>query len=139
MGMVYTDAIGYPVTFLFPSLMPTTSSLVLVASYNGPLHLFDRTTGTSLQKYTADDLENGEYRLRAGLAFADRYVISGSENGKIFVWDTLQGNLVKTFSDVHGGKVVSAIALRLGMSGRRAEGGNWASAGGDGTVIVWGQ
>lgn len=91
--------------------------------------------------------ENKNYRLRSTLAAADSLVISGSEDGNIFVWDLLSGSLKhklrhsqQAITDGRGGlqgststkkDVVSAVAWNQ----LRKE---WATAGGDGSVTVWG-
>ncbi|KAK4920481.1 hypothetical protein LTR28_012886, partial [Elasticomyces elasticus] len=84
---------------------------------------------------------NTNYRIRSTLAMADSMVISGSEEGNILVWDLLSGVVQHRLwhgksgerGTGEGGKkdVVSAVAWNQ----LRKE---WASAGGDGDVVVWG-
>jgi len=57
-------------------------------------------------------------------------VISGSEDGHLYAWDLLQGTVIERIK-AHGGKVVSAVAFNRAQK-------EWASAGTDGTVNVWG-
>jgi len=139
MGALYTDAVGYPITSLSPSLMPSTAAvLVLLSTQGGPCHLFDRSAGTSLKTYTAEGFNNAEFRLRPALAFADRFVISGSEDGRVFVWDTGSGECVHILDGDSSGKVVSAVAVRTGFAARKPETGIWCSAAVDGGVTIWG-
>ena len=102
-------------------------------------------------KYT-----NTTYRLRSTLAFGDSTVLSGSEDGSIYAWDLLEGTVrhvlqhepevLASSSDANtdpkrtpaagqrgSRKVVSAVAV-CPERGRK----EWASAGGDGAVVVWG-
>ena len=58
---------------------------------------------------------------------ADSVVISGSEDGKLYAWDLLEGKVIEKL-DAHGGKVASAVAC----NGVKKE---WASAGVDGKLL----
>ena len=70
---------------------------------------------------------------------ADSVVISGSEDGKLYAWDLLEGKIIEKL-DAHEGKVASAVAC----NGTKKE---WASAGTDGescpyeqqTVLTFGR
>jgi len=72
---------------------------------------------------------------------SDKYVVSGSEDGWVYAWDLLEGNVIEKMDlrsnttdkgDVKG-NVVSAVAWKAGGIAKE-----WASAGTDGTVTVWG-
>lgn len=67
---------------------------------------------------------NKDYRIRSCLGLGDALVISGSEDGKVYVWNLLEGTVVEALS-AHGGKVASAVTS---TSARR----EFASAGVDG-------
>lgn len=67
---------------------------------------------------------NKDYRIRSCLGLGDAVVISGSEDGKVYVWDLMGGQVLGAFS-AHGGKVASAVAS---TSARK----EFASAGVDG-------
>lgn len=82
----------------------------------------DKSNGQMLQSYKGHT--NTDYRIRSCLGLADSIVISGSEEGKIYVWDFLEGKLVETLT-AHDGKVASAVSC---CSPRK----EWASAGTDG-------
>ena len=53
--------------------------------------------------------------------------MSGSENGKLYAWDLLEGEVIQNF-EAHNGKVASAVAY----NGVKKE---WASAGVDGKYL----
>ena len=112
---------------------------MLVSSLDSTLRLMDRSNGKLLKSYSHPDYVNTSYRIRSTLASNDALALSGSENGWIHAWDIVSGNMVGSVrhnaeqaADVKSSrKVVSAVAYH-----RRAD--EWASAGGDGTMVIWG-
>ncbi|KAL8873072.1 MAG: hypothetical protein Q9174_001393, partial [Haloplaca sp. 1 TL-2023] len=116
---------------------------VLVSTLDSTIRLMDKSNGQMLQNYTGHT--NTEFRIRSCLGLGDALVISGSEDGKICIWDILEGKVLKKI-EAHGGKVASAVAC----NNMRKE---FASAGADGedcriislilltwigNVIIWG-
>ncbi|KAI6847264.1 WD40 repeat-like protein [Hortaea werneckii] len=136
-GCVDTDVLGASVT----SVMPTVASdSYLVSTLDSHVRLMDRSTGKCLQSFKGGGFRNESYRVRSTLAMGDSVAMSGSEDGSIVVWDVLSGKVLHTLQhakqdDVgrEGGQkqVVSAVAWNQMRK-------TWASAGGDGTVVVWG-
>jgi mitogen-activated protein kinase organizer 1 len=63
--------------------------------------------------------------MRSCLGLNDSVIISGSEDGHIYVWDLLEGAVMHKLEGSHGGKAASAVAWNGGKK-------EWASAGGDG-------
>lgn len=97
----------------------------------------DKADGKLLQSYRAPEYSNTTYRIRSALGMNDNMVISGSENGQIYVWDLVDGKVRHELRHTAGTgsskkDVVSAVAFC--PSGRK----EWCSAGGDGQVVVWG-
>jgi mitogen-activated protein kinase organizer 1 len=78
---------------------------------------------------------NINYRLRSTLASSDSVAVSGSEDGRVFVWDVLEGNVVcelwqdDQFKGQQLGKK-SVISSVCECPVRK----EWASAGGDGKL-----
>jgi mitogen-activated protein kinase organizer 1 len=117
----------------------------VVSSLDSKLRFMDRATGKCLQTFgdgVDGGFKNDTYRVRSTLAMADACVISGSEDGRVFVWDVLTGEVMhRLWHKVQGTEgaaaasskndVVSAVAWNQLRK-------QWASAGGDGTVVVWG-
>lgn len=95
---------------------------VLVSTLDSTIRLMDKGNGQLLQNYKGH--KNKDYRIRSCLGMVDAAVISGSEDGKIYAWDLLEGNVIEELEG-HNGKVASAVA----WNGTRKE---WASAGVDG-------
>ncbi|KAF6218935.1 hypothetical protein HO133_005478 [Letharia lupina] len=124
MGMTFVDVIGQPIT----SVQQTQDgNAVLVSTLDSTIRLMDRSNGQLLQSYRGHT--NKDYRVRSCLGMADSVVISGSEDGKLYAWDLLEGKVIEKL-EAHGGKVASAVAC----NGVKKE---WASAGVDGTVSIW--
>ncbi|KAK4565897.1 hypothetical protein LTR86_003746 [Recurvomyces mirabilis] len=146
MGRVETDVLG---ACGVTSVCPTKKGdAVLVSTLDSRVRLMDRGTGQCFQNFKDEDGEGGfvneSYRVRSTLGMADSVAISGSEDGRVFVWDVLTGAVKERLWHRKGGAgtggkgegegkkdVVSAVAWN---QLRRM----WASAGGDGKVVVWG-
>lgn len=97
---------------------------VLVSTLDSVVRLMDKSNGQMLQSYKGHI--NKAYRIRSCLGLGDAVVISGSEDGSIYVWDLLEAKVCETLS-AHDGKVASAVACN---SARK----EFASAGVDGIV-----
>ena len=136
-GDVDTDVLPASVTSVTPA---RDGQSYLVSTLDSTVRLMDRFTGKCLQTFKDESFKNETYRVRSTLAMADSYVISGSEDGRVVVWDVLTGSVKERVQHVKdkssttsAGKknVVSAVAWNQIRK-------QWASAGGDGSVVVWG-
>ncbi|KAI4731825.1 WD40 repeat-like protein [Aureobasidium sp. EXF-10728] len=143
MGVVEQDVLGQPVTCVKSTV---NNDSYLASTLDSTLRLMDKRDGKLLQAFRHAEFKNENYRLRSTLAAADSLALSGSEDGHIYVWDLLTGGLVHKLKH-------SAPALADGtksfvsMSSKRDVVNSvvwnqlrkeWASAGGDGSVVVWG-
>lgn len=139
MGRCVVDVVGVSVTGLAGT---KDGAAVVTSTLDSRLRLFDRKDGKVLQSFRAEGFVNESYRVRAALGMNDSVVVSGSEEGSIFVWDLMEAKVLHRLrhaaverKDAVQSKrrdVVSAVAYC--PSGRR----EWCSAGGDGNVVVWG-
>ncbi|CAI6304807.1 unnamed protein product [Periconia digitata] len=141
-GICEVDVIGHPVTSIGVS---KKGSETLVSSLDSTVRLMDRENGQLLKAYRDDAFVNNELRVRSTLGMNDSVVVSGSDDGLVFAWDLLEGECLHKFKHserraVNGKSAntprtkkdfVSAVAF---CKSRR----EWASAGGDGNVVVWG-
>ena len=100
----------------------------LISTLDSTIRLLDKGNGQLLQSYAGHT--NQDYRIRATLALADAAVISGSEDGILFVWDLLDGKILQRL-EAHRGKVSSAVAWNSAPGKKE-----WASAGSDGEFKV---
>lgn len=137
MGMVTVDVVapgkGDGVTSLD---LGKGGETVLVGTLGSKIRLMDRRDGTCLKTFEGEGFKNEEYRIRSCLAMGDNVVVSGSENGEIYVWDVLQGKVVERLRQREGGgKEKEDVVTAVVWCPSRME---WASAGGDGSVAVWG-
>ncbi|KAL8943683.1 MAG: hypothetical protein Q9216_000882 [Gyalolechia sp. 2 TL-2023] len=130
MGRTYVDTIGrkQPPMLLSPEPQTSDGNAVLVSTLDSVVRLMDKSNGQMLQTYKGHT--NTEYRIRSCLGLGDAVVISGSEDGKIYIWDVVEGKVLETLS-AHGGKVPSAVTCNTVRK-------EWASAGADGNVVIWG-
>ena len=85
----------------------------------------DKGNGQMLQTFRGH--LNTNYRIRSCLGPGDATVISGSEDGKLYAWDLLEGKIIETLP-AHDGKVSSAVKCSPTQK-------QWASAGVDGQEI----
>lgn len=68
------------------------SSLVLVNVQKNELQLWDYKKNVMIQKYYGQKQE--EYIIRSCFGLDNKLVVSGSEDGKVYIWDLLKGNIV---------------------------------------------
>lgn len=104
MGKCFVDLIGFPVTSVMQS---SDGNAVLVSALDGGVRLMDKINGQMLQSYRGH--LNKDFRVRSCFGDRDKYVVSGSEDGIIWVYDFLEGTVVEKL-EAHGGKVISGVA-----------------------------
>ncbi|KAI8815782.1 WD40-repeat-containing domain protein [Fimicolochytrium jonesii] len=124
MGSLTADAIGHPIT---SATFSGDKNCILLSSLDSTIRLIDKETGELLNHYRGH--KNTTYRLASTLSNNDAYVVSGSEDGKIYMWDLVDGKLVKAIV-AHEGSVVTAVAYHPISNGM-------VSAAVDGSVKVW--
>ncbi|KAI5812076.1 WD40-repeat-containing domain protein [Pyronema omphalodes] len=129
MGRCTVDVVSpSPVTSVAVS---RDGAAMVTAALDGVVRLIDRANGGLLMAYKGH--KNTELRVRAGFAEQEQYVVCGSENGEIWVWDLMDGKSSERLR-CHGGKVVSSVAY-CPAQGRK----QMVTGGADGTVVVWGE
>ncbi|TPX35046.1 hypothetical protein SmJEL517_g02394 [Synchytrium microbalum] len=122
-GRVTADDIGQPVTSVCYS---NDKNCLLISTLDSTVRLMDKDNGQVLNEYKGH--LNKEYRVTSCLSHTDAYILSGSEDGRIVIWDLVDGSLVRILKG-HD-RVVSAIAyapkMPVAVSGSI-----------DGVVKVW--
>ncbi|KAI9847978.1 MAG: hypothetical protein M1837_001496 [Sclerophora amabilis] len=105
------------------------SRYMLVNMSDNEIRLLDIETAEPVQKYTGQ--QQGNYVIRGGFGGAEEnFVISGSEDSKIYVWHKENGILLETLEG-HGSGCVNAVAWNP------QDPGMFASAGDDHKVRIW--
>ncbi|TGZ81179.1 WD40 repeat-like protein [Ascodesmis nigricans] len=105
---------------------------VLVSALDGKVRLMDKRDGRMLQSFTGH--VNKELRVRSCFAEREEFVVSGSEDGTVWCWDLVSGEMKAKLvghGEGKGGKAVSCVDTRR-------SGGQMVTGGADGTVVVWG-
>jgi mitogen-activated protein kinase organizer 1 len=146
---VYDLATGYIDTDIvapgkgITSIAPTQAGDgYLTSCLDSKLRFMDRPSGRCLKTLEDNAFTNAVYRIRATMAFGDAVAICGSENGQIVAWDVLTGQVLHRLrhkeqdlsndsTETSKRDVVSAVTWNQLRK-------QWASAGGDGCVVVWG-
>jgi len=124
MGSVVTDFVGDTVSC---ARFTRDGQCILVAALNSTVKLFDKSTGEMLQEFSGH--LNKEYRLECCMDFSDKYVLSGSENGQVYVWDLVEGGVVAKLDSGAGRGIVHSLATHPNKPQMLAAA--------RGTVVVW--
>ncbi len=95
-----TDYVGSPVSSV--SFTADGQCLLVGGSAGDTLKLLDKSTGELLQEFRGHS--NAKYRVEATLDCSDRAVLSGSENGSVYVWDLVEGSLLAKLDHTAGGR-----------------------------------
>lgn len=117
MGRCFVDIIGYPVTCTTQS---ADGNAVLVSALDGGIRLMDKVNGQMLQSYRGH--LNTDFRVRSCFGAKDKYVITGSEDGFIWVYDLLEGKVVEKMK-AHSGKAATSVAYNPAAKKQMLSGG----------------
>jgi mitogen-activated protein kinase organizer 1 len=130
MGRCFVDVVApdHPVTCVRVS---RDGRAMLVVSLDATVRLLDRDSGGLLMSYKGHT--NKELRIRAAFAQAEEFVVAGSEDGAVCVWDLLTGKVVDRLG-AHAGKAVTCVEF-CPQQGKR----QMVTAGADGGIVVWGE
>ncbi|PSN74460.1 WD40 repeat-like protein [Corynespora cassiicola Philippines] len=144
MGTCYVDVIGHPVTSL---TVTKKGDEILVSSLDSTVRLMDRKNGHLMKAYRNEAFVNKELRVKSTLGLHDSVMISGSDNGLVFAWDIMESEALHIFKHSEVREVTGAGPANMEAKGKKdvvsavafcPNRKEWASAGGDGNVIVWG-
>ncbi|CAG8495666.1 7287_t:CDS:2 [Ambispora gerdemannii] len=103
-GALLTDLISQPITSVCFS---GDGNCVLASSLDDTIRLMDKDNGGLLNSFKGH--KNTQYKIQSCLSNYDMHVISGSEDGNIYIWDLLEGKLLSTINQAHG-SVVTCVA-----------------------------
>ncbi|KAI8575102.1 hypothetical protein K450DRAFT_263270 [Umbelopsis ramanniana AG] len=101
MGQLQEDYIGAAITSV---RMSKDRNCILVSTTDDTIRLMDKANGTLLNEFKGH--QHTEYKLQSAFSNDDAYVLSGSEDNKLYIWDLLEGNQVEALEG-HKGIVTS--------------------------------
>jgi mitogen-activated protein kinase organizer 1 len=84
--------------------MSKDRNCILVSTTDNTLRLMDKSNGSLLNEFKGH--QHTEYKLHSAFSNDDAYVLSGSEDSKIYIWDLLEGTQLATL-EAHKGSVTS--------------------------------
>lgn len=103
-GQLIADEMAQPITSVW---FTRDGQGLLVSCLDSTLRLIDKDTGELLQEYTGHI--NTEYKIDCCLDHTDNHVISGSEDGTVYIWSLVEGQLIARLEHV-GSKVVHSVS-----------------------------
>lgn len=68
---------------------------VLASTLDNTLRLFDRNTGELLNEYKGH--LNKQYKIQSRFTYSDEKVVSGSEDGGVYMWDLVESEKMQVF------------------------------------------
>ncbi|CAO3671565.1 unnamed protein product [Rhizopus stolonifer] len=122
-GELQEDYIGSTIT---SAKFSKDGNCILAGSLDNTMRLMDKSSGRLLNEFKGH--KHNEYKIESVLSNKDEYAITGSEDGKIYIYDILEGHIVTTI-EAHPG-VTTAIDYH-------PENASMLSAGSDGIIRVW--
>ncbi|KAI8337668.1 WD40-repeat-containing domain protein [Chlamydoabsidia padenii] len=122
-GQVYEDYIGSPIT---SAKLSKDNNCILVNTMDSTIRLMDKTNGKLLNSFLGHKQE--KYKIDSALSYDDVYVLSGSEDGQVYIWNVLEGTLVRTLES-HSG-VISTVDCHPSQA-------SMVTGGDDGVIRVW--
>jgi len=88
-GELITDHICQPISSV---CMSNDGHCVLTSCMDATLRLMDKATGELLNEYTGHS--NSTYKIESVLSNDDAYVVSGSEDNRIYFWNLVEGKVM---------------------------------------------
>ena len=104
------------------------ANCIAISSLDSVIRLIDLSTGQLLAKYTGH--VSKDMRGCVGVSHDDMVVAGASECGNVFIWDLVEGNVVRKLGHSKSKAQITSLALHP----QKNEDISGAS---DGTVKVW--
>ncbi|CAM9982030.1 unnamed protein product [Discosporangium mesarthrocarpum] len=121
---VHEDDVHAPVTHASVS---NDGKCILTSCLGGVVRLLEKASGVQLNQYTGH--LHGSYRMESWLTNSDAHVISGSEDGNVYLWDLVEANVVHVLR--HHKRPVCSLSYH-------PQDNLLLTASYDGTTILWG-
>ncbi|CAI4037555.1 hypothetical protein SMKI_03G0280 [Saccharomyces mikatae IFO 1815] len=112
--------------------------LVLVSLQDNELQMWDYKENILIQKYFGQKQQH--FIIRSCFAYGNKLVMSGSEDGKIYIWDRIRGNLISVLSG-HS-TIMSTSTKPMGkncnvVASNPVDKEMFVSGGDDGKIKIW--
>jgi len=101
-GRLTEDCIGEPITSV---TFTNDSQCVLVSSLDSKVRLMDKDSGGALNTYQGHT--NKEFKIDSCLTSTDSHIISGSEDGSVYIWDLITASVTTKLENVHKSVIFS--------------------------------
>jgi len=133
---IYDLRMGEMKEYTLPDPIPyfnisNDNKCIVLHSLNGGIYLLEKESGTILNSYSQSHV-SGTYAVECTLLSNDEYVLSGSEDGKVVLYDLVSGKMVQLLEG-HTRPTCSVCASpKKGLSSLVVSGSF------DGDGVVWG-
>lgn len=104
-GKLQEDCIGESITSVTFS---SDGQCILASSLDNTIRLIDKETGCVLNKFVGH--LNKDYKVECCISRCDSYIISGSEDGKLYIWDLVKAEVLHKIDDAHKG-VINSLSI----------------------------
>jgi mitogen-activated protein kinase organizer 1 len=104
-GELVTDSFGPPSTSV---TLSRDAQCTLVGLLDSKVLLLDRSSGELLAQYEGH--KNMSFKVDCCLTHDDAYVLSGSEDGKVYFWNLVEADVVKSLLVNPSGAPATALA-----------------------------
>lgn len=118
-----------------PAADPQLSSLILVSIQNQELQLWDYRRDILLQRYIGQI--QTQFIIRSCFGYYSNFIASGSEDGKIYLWDRYYGNIVGVISAHLEEPSYSKSKICNIVAWNPMDQSMFASGGDDGLIKIW--
>ena len=89
LGQLTSNFIGNELTY---GCFGGDNQLLLLAALDSSLKLFDRMSGELFNEY--EGCTSSKYKLECCFAVDDKLIVSGTEDGKLFVWNLIDSSVL---------------------------------------------
>uniref|UniRef100_A0A915PB97 WD repeat domain-containing protein 83 n=2 Tax=Meloidogyne TaxID=189290 RepID=A0A915PB97_9BILA len=105
-GRLFVDFVKDPVTSV--NLTADNQCLLVATMGSGVIRLFEKCNGQLLASYKGH--QNRDFRIEAGILASNNEVLTGSEDGKVYIWDLVESTLIAKLEHPAGFKFVPSLS-----------------------------
>lgn len=105
-GLMHSDFIGQVITC---ANFTKDNFCTLVSCMDGSVKMMDKSTGELLGEYLG--LEQSDFCLESCINFNDKLILSGSSDGKLWIWDLMSREVVEKLSDQTSETPITSVSV----------------------------